>query len=202
MVNELISTILQLLVVLLVALAVYAVLRRPEGSFARFLGLYRAPWPAIGIGLLVGLAYAGALLLIPEVRNLAAAQGTVAGGSAGGGLTLPVWVGLAIGAIFKTALSEEIFFRGLIGRTLIRRIGFAKGNLIQAVLFGCVHFLLLLIPGVSPGLVILFVLVTGSLGWVNGWVNERRGGGSILPGWTAHGTANLIAYTIGAAALG
>jgi hypothetical protein len=38
------------------------------------------------------------------------------------------------------------------------------------------------------------VALTGIMGWVNGWLNERLGNGSIVPGWIAHGLTNVISY--------
>ena len=50
------------------------------------------------------------------------------------------------------------------------------------------------VPAASTTIVIFMAVFTGAFGWVNGWLNEKLGGGSILPGWAAHGTANLCAY--------
>jgi len=34
--------------------------------------------------------------------------------------------------------------------------------------------------------------LTGANGWIVGWVNEKGAGGSILPGWAFHASANLL----------
>ena len=49
------------------------------------------------------------------------------------------------GGVVLRAIGEEIFFRGLLGGILIRRLGFLWGNLLQAVLFLVPHLLLSLI---------------------------------------------------------
>ncbi len=77
---------------------------------------------------------------------------------------------------------------------MIGWLGFGIGNAIQAALFGAAHLLLLLAPDVTTGFAIGMVVFTGLLGWVNGWLNEKYGGGSILPGWAAHAAANLCSY--------
>jgi hypothetical protein len=41
-------------------------------------------------------------------------------------------------------------------------------------------------------------LLTGGIGWIEGWLNEKRAGGSILPSWIFHSLTN-IASGIGAA---
>jgi hypothetical protein len=40
--------------------------------------------------------------------------------------------------------------------------------------------------------------ITGAIGWIEGWMNEKRAGGSIIPGWIFHSLTN-IASGIGAA---
>lgn len=104
------------------------------------------------------------------------------------------FVALAVAALFKTAFAEELLFRGIIGKRLIAWQGFAIGNSIQALLFGLIHFSLLALANASLGVVLLVVMATSVLGFGAGWLNERHGGGSILPGWSLHGSANLLAY--------
>ncbi|MGD8491696.1 MAG: CPBP family intramembrane metalloprotease [Anaerolineae bacterium] len=84
------------------------------------------------------------------------------------------------------ALGEEILFRGLLGGWLVRRLGFAIGNTIQAFVFIIPHLLLLL---VSPTLwpVIIIQLMAA---WLFGWLRYRSN--SILPGWFAHSLANAF----------
>ena len=196
MVDAIVSALLQVAVALAIALAVYLIARRPAPSFRHFIGLTAAPVRAVLIGIALGAVVAAAVLLLPGMGELASREGATghAAGTAGG--TVGMLVVAVFGALIKTSLSEEIFFRGLIGRNLIRRYGFATGNGIQAMLFGAVHALIAFVPGVSAGLVLFAVLFSGTFGWINGWLNERLAGGSILPGWAAHGTANLTTYLI------
>ena len=190
MFNAVISALIQLSAVLLVALIVWLVARRPR-SYLEFIGLTTAPPKAVAVGLLVGLFVVAGVLLIPAMAELAAREGTTGSDAvAAGGAGLIVVA--AAGALVQTSLTEEILFRGLIGRNLIRRYGFARGNGVQAVLFGAVHAFVAFVPGVGPGLVVFAVLFSGTFGWVNGWLNDRLAGGSILPGWAAHGAANLV----------
>ena len=194
MADAAISTALQLGFVLVLALIVYAALRRPEGSFLRFTGLYRASWLALATGAGFGLAAALIIVNLPGMAEMAGGERTVAGEAAAGGLGAGALASLVIAALVKTSLSEELLFRGLIGRTLIRRIGFTAGNAIQAILFGAIHLLLLLVPTASATAVAMLVAASGISGWLSGWLNERYAAGSILPGWAAHATANLVAY--------
>lgn len=94
-------------------------------------------------------------------------------------------------AFIQTALSEEIFFRGFLGKRLSNRFGFAAGNIMQALLFGLLHgAMFFAFVGVVKALVV--ILFTGLIGWTMGYLNEKHAGGSILPGWLMHGLSNLV----------
>ena len=95
---------------------------------------------------------------------------------------LLVWLKEAI----YVALGEEIFFRGFLGSWLIRRFGFARGNIAQALIFLLPHLLLLLIS-IHFWPVILVQLLAG---WLIGWL--RYHSDSILPGWLAHSLNNVF----------
>ncbi|MDR2196391.1 MAG: CPBP family intramembrane metalloprotease [Coriobacteriales bacterium] len=97
-------------------------------------------------------------------------------------------------AFFATALPEEVFFRGFLGRRLSRRFGFPVGNALQATLFGLLHGIMLFgrFGLAAPLLVIAF---TGTLGWLMGYMNDKANG-SILPSLLLHGTSNLYAAAL------
>lgn len=84
------------------------------------------------------------------------------------------------------ALGEEVFFRGFLGGVLIRKIGFAIGNIIQSIIFLIPHLLLLTISIKLWPLVIVQVLS----GWIYGWLFYKSG--SILPSWLAHSLGNAF----------
>ena len=72
------------------------------------------------------------------------------------------------------------------------KFGFIIGNAVQATLFGVMH-------GIPFGMVTHNILVTvfltilpGALGWYQGWLNEKRCGGSIISSWLLHGTINVV----------
>ncbi|KAJ50226.1 membrane protease YdiL (CAAX protease family) [Clostridium tetanomorphum] len=43
----------------------------------------------------------------------------------------------------KTGIAEEIFFRGFVAKKLIKKLGFSKGNVAQALVFALPHFVTL-----------------------------------------------------------
>ncbi|WP_396592763.1 lysostaphin resistance A-like protein [Brevundimonas sp. R86498] len=168
---------------------------RRKASVRDWLGLKGA---SIGLVLSATAAGAGAaffLLQTPGLASLASGPGTVIHAVTGGSPPdANLLVALALAALFKTALAEELLFRGLIAKRLYGLLGFHGGNLGQAVLFAAIHLPILLLPqgrGVIGGAVIGFALVVAL---VSGWLNERLGRGSILPGYGLHAGANLTTY--------
>ncbi len=99
---------------------------------------------------------------------------------------------ILIYAVIQTGLSEEMFFRGFLGKCFINRFGFYIGNSIQAVLFGLIHGIPFGIITDNVLITILLILLPGSIGWVQGWINERRSSGSIIPSWITHAIMNII----------
>lgn len=195
------GTALQLGLVLGLCAVAWLAGARRRCPFRRWLGLHGAPIGALALGLALGAAAAIVLLSIPSVHAASAGPGSVPRSVLARGSGIEAYAALSILAIFKTALAEELLFRGLLGKRLIARLGFVAGNACQAALFGLVHLLVALSPLATPGLVATLVIFTSATGFINGWLNEKWGRGSILPGWTAHAAANLIAYLTAAATL-
>lgn len=202
MLQESINTALQLAIVLLIAFVVWLIFARKRASFWAYVGLI-APKPGAMLWALAAACIlvpaSIALFMLPELRNLAAGSNTIAGQMREQGLGGDVIGQILIVALIKTALAEEIFFRGLIAKRLINGVGFIPGNTIHAVLFGAVHILVFIVPGgpkFDPLIASAFFLVTGGGGWIMAWLNERVGNGSIAPSWLLHALSNAIAYPV------
>lgn len=99
---------------------------------------------------------------------------------------------IIIYAIIQTSLSEELFFRGFLCKRLVSRLGFIAGNTIQSTLFGLLHG----IPfGLATGnwlVCILLTILPATIGFTQGWLNEKKAGGSIIPSWILHGLMNIL----------
>lgn len=94
--------------------------------------------------------------------------------------------GAVVGVALR-AVGEEVFFRGLLGGVLVRRLGFARGNLLQAAAFVVPHLALLRIDaGLWPIVVIQF-----TAGYALGWLRHRTG--TFVPGAVVHVVANVVA---------
>lgn len=94
----------------------------------------------------------------------------------------------------QTALSEEILFRGFIGKRLQKKFGFVVGNALQAILFGLPHgvpFMLVYHQYVVGVTLIICASVVGGLEF---YLNEKKAGGSILPSFLIHSTVNVLSF--------
>lgn len=136
------SALVQLALVLVIAGAWWLIATRRREPFLRWVGLKRPRitqprrfWTIAAIAF-VGFNLGGLLPLqaVQDAPNLALAPFRDMGWAA-----LPT---ILLYAVVQTSLTEEIFFRGLLGKTLIRAWGFRVGNAVQAVLFGLVHGLM------------------------------------------------------------
>lgn len=102
---------------------------------------------------------------------------------------------MLIYAFLQTGFSEELFFRGFLTKRLVNKLGFMIGNIIQGLIFGLMHGLMFIsLVGVLKAVII--ILITGTIGLIMGWINERQSGGSIVSSWMLHGCANTIASII------
>ncbi|MCI1883012.1 MAG: CPBP family intramembrane metalloprotease [Sporolactobacillus sp.] len=98
-----------------------------------------------------------------------------------------------IASFIQTALVEEVIFRGLIGKNLIRKSGFPIGNLLQSLFFG-MYYLAFMSVTIGIGRALIIALLTAACSYLFGYINEKIAGGSILPGFIINGSASFIAY--------
>lgn len=179
-------------IVLSLPSAIYALVRHWRGATWRaalsLVGWQGSSLRFLGIGLVLGLVPGLLLpalpsLLPPELANSPnVANSRFATWSATPVSFVLAW---AYEAIY-VALGEESFFRGFLGGLLVRRLGFAAGNLVQAGIFLLPHLLILSVSAALwPQLVAQFLA-----GWLQGWLFYRSG--SNLPGWIAHSLGNAF----------
>ena len=171
----------------MVGAVVLASRRKGAGRLSEDFG-FRGRWSDLGLGALVALAVQlvvlplVALLLRPllgepevsgPVRDLLdKAQG-------------PAYAGLVVSVAVGAPIVEELFFRGLLLRSLQRRMGDVKAILISAVAFGLAHGSTL--PADAVVLVIVSLTVFGA---VLAWLAIRTG--RLGPGIVAHAAFNLF----------
>jgi uncharacterized protein len=196
---EIISAVLQVGVFTLIPFIVFLTWRDRSTKFSKYIGWYATPQRGIVYAIATSLLFfAGAFVFVltdEGVRVAFFAPNSVTEKLRAMGFSLTSVIILIIIALFKTSLSEEILFRGFIAKRLIKGIGFTQGNIIQALIFGIIHLILfwqLTQTTLVPLLGIFFF--STSAGWVVGYIKEKHGEGSIIPGWIAHGLGNTISY--------
>lgn len=98
------------------------------------------------------------------------------------GLGIKSLPSILIYAIFNTSLPEEILFRGFLLKRIGNKFRFIVSNGIQSLLFGCIHGIMFFSAiGILKSM--LIILFTGIIGWIMGYINEKKANGSILPSW-------------------
>lgn len=191
--NQITSAILQLLVFAGIPFIWYIVTHKKTHGFLNWLGIKSAPRPPLKIflGILLGFFIAVFLpyMWLYKSGNLNY-QGFTIDAFREGGWSLQTITVILIWAIIQTSLSEEILFRGFLCKRLCNRIGEKSGNLIQALIFGCVHIAAL--PDKNIPSVIIVILLTGGIGYALGWLSLKKACGSILYGWAIHATVNIL----------
>ncbi|MHA7965094.1 CPBP family intramembrane glutamic endopeptidase [Paenibacillus sp. CAU 1782] len=191
-VNVIISAVVQLLLFSLIPFGYWTLLRRKTNpSFFQWIGLRKpeitqkrkfAAWFVGSALVLCGPGFVMTAFVL-DGSDLASSQFYGAG--------LPALFPALVYSFLQTGLSEEVLFRGFLGKGLIRRFGFAWGNGIQAFLFGLLHAVMLAGPAGIIKAFAVFIL-TAFAGWCLGFMNEKLSGGCILPSWILHGLVNLL----------
>lgn len=197
--DNLIGAIMQVLAFNLIPFIVFIISKKKLKGFFKYIGLIKPVKKTILWAVIVSIivVISGTLLplIFPEIKVLMTMKGTVAGNLKIAGLSYNTMMILAITALIQTSLSEEILFRGFIAKRLISWLGYNTGNSIQAVIFGLMHVLLLLMIAEPnyPFLIFVFFF-SGLAGYILGYIKEKIGNGSIIPGWIAHGLANIVSF--------
>lgn len=190
-----ISAFVQLGLFLVIPFAWWAFTARRSVGFASWIGLRRPTWDGrrarLGIAILAWVVIGAASTALLQSLSGDVPAARFVGRGLGG--IVPV----LLFAIVQTSLAEEIFFRGFLGKRVIARWGFAPGNAAQAIVFGILH-VAMFASFADPIRLLAIGILTGASGWIAGWLNEEGAGGSILPGWVLHASANLLVGTAAA----
>lgn len=195
-ISELISGILQLFIFTLIPLFFYVLKNKGINGFSDSIGLKKPQKKTILFGIVISFLFAVSSFLLFYLFDFVEymkSQETVAGGIRELGFGLEAIIIVLIKSIVTTGLSEEILFRGFIGKRLYEKIGFVYGNLIQGLIFGLLHGIILF--ELNLVLAVIMTLISGIIGYLFGYLNEHLGNGSIVPSWTAHSLGNVISFS-------
>ena len=192
-VNEFIGALVQLLLFSLIPFIFWLIFGRKKENFFKWIGLKKIkhqgkPWVTLcaivaATGLYIGITTA-VLGFLPE--------GVTTAGSDFAGKGFIAFPAVLAYGFIRTGLSEEVVFRGFLLKRFAEKFGFTAGNTIQAVLFGLMHGVPFGLATHNIPVAIVMTLLPGAFGWFQGWMNEKRCGGSIVPSWLLHGTINVI----------
>ena len=190
LVQTLINSFIQIILFSLIPFVWWLITARKKMDFFKWIGLKKISGSKENK---TWLWTAGAIVafLVLSVFMLMSVKGMETATSDFAGLKLAAVPAVLIYAILKTALPEEIVFRGFLLKRISNKFGFAAGNLIQSILFGLMHGVFFFS---AAGIVkaVLITLFTGSIGWLMGYINEKKADGSIVPGWIIHAAANIF----------
>lgn len=197
--DTILSTILQLLVFTLIPFIVYLISHRKAKGFWEYIGLKSSNRKANALAVLASLIFLVPPIILTFVhdgfREIMTDPKSISGHFRALGFSVPVLVMIGMTAILKTALAEEILFRGFIAKRLVARLGYPVGNVIQALIFGALHFFLFIMVSDNWFFLIFIFIFSGLGAYVSTYLNEQVAGGSIIPGWISHALANLVSYS-------
>ncbi len=192
-ITEFLGAVFQLLIFSLVPFIWWLITARKKESFFRWIGLKKITHEKNAGNTLLITFLASALycaltfLCITFVSDEITTAGSQFVGE--GMIALPAAVAYAY---IRTALAEEMVFRGFLLKRIKNKFGFGIGNLIQAVLFGLLHGIPFGLATQNILVTVLLTILPGAFGWYQGWLNEKRCGESIVSSWLLHGTMNFI----------
>jgi CAAX amino terminal protease family. len=169
---------------------------KEKTGFFKWIGLYKpknSKWliKAILI-LIVSVIIMGGPIFIFETFNIIPKGMIYSLNASGKGFTAEIIAIVLIKAIFQNALSEEVFFRGFIGKRLANKFGYLSGNLIQAILFGLPHGLAFIIAYKAYVFGIVLFLTATTVGFLQFYINEKKANGSIFPSLIIHSIMNIV----------
>lgn len=200
MLNEIIGTVTQILIFTLIPFLVYLIKSKTTKGFFNYIGLKRSNQRANFLAVFVCILFAAPPLILTlisiEFKEIMFNPNSITGKFRQMELNTNSILILLLIAVFKTSFAEEIFFRGFIAKRLINFIGFLKGNILQAAIFGIIHTILFVFTSQNPLFLFIIFLIPSIGAYVSVILNEKIANGSIIPGWLAHGLANILAYGI------
>lgn len=194
--DQIISTIFQCIILIGIPWIAYMLFNKEKLGFCKWIGLYKpknSKWilKALLI-LIISIIIMGGPIIIFEAFNIIPKGMVYSLDASGKGFTAEIIAIILIKAIFQNALSEEVFFRGFIGKRLANKFGYLSGNLIQSILFGLPHGLAFIIVYKAYAFGIILFLAATTVGFLQFYINEKKANGSIVPSLILHSIMNIV----------
>lgn len=196
-INELLGALLQLLIFSMIPLIFWVIFGRKKQNFFEWIGVKKAKADGkLSVTFCLAIVATGIYIGVTMVAVGFLPEGITTAGSTFAGRGFAAFPAVLAYGFIRTGLSEEIVFRGFLLKQFGNKFGFITGNTIQAVLFGMMHGIPFGLATHNLPVAVIMTLLPGSFGWFQGWMNEKRCGGSIIPSFLLHGAINTIVAAI------
>lgn len=189
-INEILSSIIQLILFAFIPFVWWLVTMRKRYSFFQWIGLKWNKTEKKQKLLLWVICTIVGYWIVGEI-SLYSLKDVPTATSVFSGLGFKAMPAIITYAVFHTALSEELFFRGFLLKRIANKFNFQIGNAVQSLLFGLLHGGIFL-ASAGPVKALLLILFTGAIAWTMGYINEKKAGGSIISSWVIHGIVNIL----------
>ncbi|PNT90585.1 CPBP family intramembrane glutamic endopeptidase [Clostridium thermosuccinogenes] len=196
-INKLMSSVIEIILFASIPFIWWLIGARKKAGFFDWIGLKKMEKHKGTIPLIIVITAvfcAVSIVILYMIRDVETAS------SGFDGLGVKAIPAILVYAILNTALPEEMMFRGFLLKRIASRAGFSAGNTIQAVVFGLMHGIMFA-SHIGMAKAIIIVIFTGLIGWVMGYINEKRSGGSILSSWIIHALSNIFSGLVSAFSL-
>ena len=197
MIDSIISSVIQCGIVVIITIIIYLLFCREKHGYFNWIGIYlpkSSSWIKRAIIIFIASLF---VMIVPIIIFLSTGDLSsemlvtefTAKGLSGG-----ILIAILFKAIIKTALAEELFFRGLLGKRIANKFGYLIGNITQAVLFGLPHGLPFILVYKKFLLGIVLIIAATIVGFMEFYINEKKANGSILPSICIHGFINIVSF--------
>ena len=189
-IQKIINSFIQIMLFALVPFIWWVITARKDCNFLEWIGLKRLK-NAKENRIFVWVVGSILLSCCLSIFMLIVVKGVETATSDFEGMRVAALPAVLVYAIFNTSLPEEVLFRGFLLKRFSNKLGFVIGNTVQSVLFGLMHgALFFTVTGAFKA--VLIIAFTGIIGWVIGYVNEKKADGWIIPGWCIHAAGNFF----------
>lgn len=186
--NKMVSAMAQVILFSLIPFVWWLITARKEQKFSQWMGLKKVTGDKKTAAAIVIVTVGFLLCGVYTLYTLKDVETATSEFTGLGAAAIPA---ILVYAIFNTALSEELFFRGFLLKRMQNKFGFAVACTVQAVLFGLLHGAMFIsLVGIVKA--VLIISLTAIFAGGMGYINEKKANGSILPSWLVHAISNIF----------
>lgn len=200
LITNIVGAISNIVVFSLLPLIWWLIFHRKKENFFKWVGLYKPQlkskwWMVVLFAVVYYFLYTFDITKFVSEESMAVVESSESvAANAFTGLGMAAVLPAMIQNFVANGLSEELLYRGFIGKRLCAKFGSLPGIIIQGALFGLMHNGLYVLAGVPVGMDfhVMMFLFTGGAGLLLAWLDEKIFNGSIVPSILLHGLGNFI----------